>query len=96
MAASTRPHLADLCNLLAPIAPQYSAIGTALKVPMDALGLVYSPDDNLRRTLQWWLNNGNSPDINSPVTWNNIISVVEGPVVQNYEVAQEIRQFVGM
>ena len=99
MAATTRPRLRDLCTLLAPIAPQYYAIGTALKVPMDTLGLVYSPDayqDNLKCTLEWWLNNGDKPTINSPVTWDNIISVVESPAVQNYEVAQRIRQFVGM
>ena len=92
-----RPQLSDLCTSLAPIAPKYSAIGTALRVPMDTLGVVYSPDthqDNLRRTLQWWLNNGDKPTINSPVTWDNIISVVEGPAVQNYTIAQNMRQFI--
>ena len=62
---------------------------------MDTLGLVYSPEthqDNLRRTLEWWLNNGDKPTINSPVTWDNIISVVEGSVVQKYTVAQNIRK----
>ena len=88
----TKPHLADLCTLLAPIAPKYLAIGTALKVPMDTLGLQYSPDthqDNLRRTLKYWLDNGNKPGINySPVTWGSIISVIE---VQNFELAQRMR-----
>ena len=86
-----------MCTLLAEIAPQYSSIGTALKVPMSTLGLVHSPDThqgNLRRTLEWWLNNGNKPDINSPVTWNNIISVIEGPVVQNYKIAEEMKNFI--
>ena len=82
---------------MAPIAPQYSAIGTALRVPMSTLGLQYSPDthqDNLRRTLEWWLNNGGRADINSPVTWDNIINVIEGPVVQNYQIAQRMREFI--
>ena len=99
MAASTRPLLSDLCTLLAPIAHKYYAIGTALGVLMNTLGFVYSPhthQDNLRRILEWWLNNGDKPTINSPVTWDNIISVVGGPVVQNYEVARRMRQFVGM
>ena len=64
---------------------------------MGTLGLVYSPNthqDNLRRTLQWWLKNGDKPTINSPVTWDNIISIIEGPVVQNYEVARGMRQFI--
>ena len=91
----TKLQLGDLCTLLAPIAPKYCAIGTVLRVPMDKLGLVYSPEthqDNLRRTLEWWLNNGDKPTINSPVTWDNIISVVEGSVIQNYTVAQNIRK----
>ena len=82
---------------MAPIAPQYSAIGTALRVPMSILGLHPFPDyheNNLRRTLEWWLNNGDRPDINSPVTWDNIISVIEGPVVQNYQIAQKMREFI--
>ena len=78
---------------MAPIAPQYSAIGTALRVPMSTLGLQYSPDthqDNLRRTLEWWLNNGDQPDINSPVTWDNIITLIER---RNYQIAQRMREF---
>ena len=94
----TKPHLCDLCTLLASIAPKYLAIGTALRVPMSTLGLQYSPDthqDNLRRTLEYWLDNGNKPDINySPVTWDNIISAIEGPIVQNYTIAQSMREFI--
>ena len=63
---------------------------------MDTLGLVYSPgthQDNLRHTMDWWLN---KPTINSPVTWDNVINVVEVPVVQNYIVANEIRRFIGV
>ena len=95
-ALEVSPQLADLLNLLAPIAPQYSAIGTALRVPMSTLGLHLLPhtyQDNLRHTLEWWLNNGDRPNINSPVTWDNIINVIEGPVVQNYKIAQNMRNF---
>ena len=90
------PQLIDLLNLLAPIAPRYSVIGTALRVPMTTLGLHPLPEyheDNLRRTLEWWLNNGDRLDVNSPVTWDNIINVIEGPVVQNYKIAQNMRNF---
>ena len=82
---------------MAPIAPQYSAIGTALRVPMSTLGLQCSPDthqDNLRRTLEWWINNGDRSDINSPMTWDNIITVIEGPVIQNYQTAHQMREFI--
>ena len=90
----SKPQLNDLCTLLAPTAPKYSAIGTVLKVPMSELGLLPLPayhPDNLSQTLQWWLNNGERPDINSP---DNIISVIDGPVVQNYQVAKNIRKFI--
>ena len=82
---------------MAQIAPQYSAIGSALRVPMSTLGLQYSLDthqDNLRRTLEWWLNNGNKPDINSPVTWDNIIAIIKGPIVENDQMAQQMRKFI--
>ena len=79
---------------MAPIVAQYSAIGTALRVPMSTLGLHPLPDyyeDNLRCTLEWWLNNGDRQDINSPVTWDNIITVIEG---RNYQIAQQMREFI--
>ena len=84
-------------NLLSPVAPKYLQIGTALNVPMDELGLTHLADfhkDNLQRTLKWWLDNGDSPHINSPVTWSNIISVIEGNVVRNFDCAQKMRSFL--
>jgi hypothetical protein len=47
-------------NILAEIAPQYSVIGIALRLPMHSVGLLPYPKyhkDNLRRTLQWWKDN---------------------------------------
>ena len=85
--------LVDILNILAKKAPKYGDIGTALRVPLERLGLIYHPDnhqDNLRRTLQWWMNNGNS--IGSPVTFDTLIEAIEGPIVQNYELAQKIRK----
>ena len=79
-------------NILAKIAHQYDLIGTALKVP--DLGLHPLPQyykENLKQTLQWWLNNGDS--VGSPVTWDNIINAIGGPIVENYHIAEEMRQF---
>ena len=93
----SRPELRDLMNLLAPVAGKYCHIGTALNVPMDVLELIPLAKfhkDNLKCTLQWWLDNGNNPRINSPVTWGNIISVIEGEVVDNFERAQKMRSFL--
>jgi hypothetical protein len=85
------PQLHDLMNILAEIAPRYADIGTALKVPMASLGLHPLPfyyKDNLRQTLEWWLNNGDS--VGSPVTYDTIIDAIGGPIVENYRLAQEI------
>ena len=93
----SRPELHDLMILLSPVAPKYPQIGTALNVPMDELGLTPLADlhkHNLQSTLQWWLDNGDSPHIKSPVTWGNIISVIEGNLVQNFYCAQKMRSFL--
>jgi hypothetical protein len=92
---SDRPQLLDLMNILAEIAPQYDDIGTALNVPMSSLGLpdAMNPDEyraNLGQTLEWWLINGDS--VGSPVTYNTIINAIEGPIVQNYRLSQEIKK----
>jgi hypothetical protein len=85
----SKPRIGDLVRVLAPVAPKYSTIGICLHVPMDKLGLDPRNDHmvNLQSTLQWWITNG--PSVNSPVTWDNIITVIEGPV-QNYELAREM------
>lgn len=83
-------------NLLSEIAPRYQDIATGLKIPLHTLGLPphqQSHQQNLRTVLEWWLDNGNSPVVNSPVTWGNIISVVEGPLVKNYRIAKKMRKF---
>ena len=66
----TKPHLFK--SLLTSISPQYSAIGTAIRVPMSTLGLHPLPDYPFQCTLEWWLNNGN---------WSD--NVIEG---QNYHI----------
>jgi hypothetical protein len=85
--------LVDVLKILAEIAPQYSDIGTALRVPMKTLGLNKDSDkhqSNLRTTLEWWIASGNR--IGSPVTFDTLIEAIEGPIVQNYELAQEIKK----
>ena len=83
--------------LLKPVSPRYQHIGILLGVPMDTLGLnpLLNHDDNLSTTLQWWLDNGDNPNNNDArsVTWNNIIDVIENGL-QNYKVAEEMREFL--
>ena len=78
-------------NILAKIAPQYNLIGIALKIPMSSLSLPDYHKENLSRTLYWWLNNGDS--VGSPVTWDNIINAIGGPIVENYRISEKMRQF---
>ena len=84
-------------KLLTDVAPDYQEIGTNLRVNMYKLGLKYDPDsvqDNLRRTLQEWLNNGNNHNDQEhyyPVTWSNIIEAIES---QSFKKAEQIRAFL--
>jgi hypothetical protein len=90
-ALSAKPELHDLCRLLSDVTYEYSRIGTDLKVPVQ--NYVYPSsqyNDILRNVLNHWINNGNNPNINKPVTWRTIIDVVE-PF--NYRISEEMRKF---
>lgn len=94
-----KPDLSDMMNLLSGptgIANKYAEIGIALKVPQN-LGLIPFPQSvmqNLATTLQWWIDNGNKPEIDSPVTWEKLIDAIDGPVVDNHRIAEKIRDFL--
>ena len=92
-----KPELRHLLSLLSPIAPKYSIIGTLLNVSISTLGLIPLPQyhcDNLRAVLQYWIENGDSPTMNSPVTWKAIIEIIEGDTVNEYQTAQKMRNFL--
>ena len=92
-----KPELRHLLSLLSPIAPKYSTIGTLLNVPIVVLGLIGLPQyhcDNLSAVLQYWIENGDSPTMNSPVTWKAIIEIIEGDTVSEYQTAQKMRSFL--
>ena len=64
----------------------------ALNVPEQ--GLQYQPKSNmdkLRETLQEWIN-GNGK--HSPVTWEQLIGAIEGPIIGNQRVADAIRDYL--
>lgn len=87
--------MSDLLKLLAPLAPKYEFIEICLKVPMNTLGLIYLPEffpKNLLTTLQWWIENGAKVDL--PVTWDNLINAIDCEIIGNYEVVQEVKDFV--
>ena len=87
------PDLHDLLNLLQNIADEWYEIGILLKVEDSFLhGLFESARDNttkLHKVLTRWMNM-----MTSPVTWQNIISSVEGPIIANHSTADRIREFL--
>ena len=83
-----------LLNLLSPVSAQWDKIGSLLGVDVNTINGLDTLDSakqvKLDKTLQCWFNN--EP---TPVTWNNIISVLEGPL-KNKSLANEIRKSLGI
>ena len=97
MLLDTKPELRDLIDLLAPLAPQYHAVGIRLNVPMNKLGLYHLPHFNredLITTLEWWIENGDK--VGSPVSWDTIITAIDSPIIGNYEVVKKVKDFIGI
>ena len=82
-----------MLNLLAPIADKWKEIGKGLGIlagPIESVGNNNKGDINrLSGVLQKWKDTWCSP-----VTWENIIKVVEGPIVDKKNEAQAMRDFL--
>ena len=90
------PDTRDLLELLAEIDYSWDKIGTSLRVDYKIIeGLHRSNEDNgykLHVILQKW-----KESKSSPLTWENIITEVEGPIVGNFKrVADKIRKHLSM
>ena len=83
-----------LLTLLSPVSAQWDEIGSLLGVDANTInGLHTSHLTNqvkLDKMLQSWFNS--EP---TPVTWNNMISVLEGSL-KNKSLANEIRKSLGI
>ena len=83
----------EVLNLLADISARWQDIGFALKVPVNDLdGLVGASGNNnskLSNVIRLWINTKSFP-----VTWEALISAIEGPLVNNQNKAEEIRDHV--
>ena len=82
-----------LINLLADVSNKWEEIGLALKVTQNFLGgLSSNLADNVKlaRVIKNWINTQSSP-----VTWETVISAMEGTIVQNTKKANEIRYHLG-
>ena len=87
------PEERHLLQLLTAISDKWHEIGVLLVVPScDLDGLMaekISNDVKLCKVLRKWIKTRNIP-----VKWESVITVVEGPVVQNKDLGLRIRQFL--
>ena len=90
------PDTRDLLELLAKINHLWDKIGASLRVDYNIIeGLHRRNEDNgskLYEIVQKW-----KETKSSPVTWENIITEVKGPIVGNFrEIADKIREHLSM
>ena len=85
-----RPELHDLVKLLDPIRTKWDVIGSQLGVDTKIIDYPNKSDvTKLNEVIQKWVET--KP---TPTTWNNIIEVVKGPVIQSKDVASTIKKYL--
>ena len=88
------PSLNEILHILADISSMWMEIALAIRIPDSVLsGLKSSHESNivkLDQVLRTWMNTQSSP-----VTWETIISAIEGVIVNNKLKADQIRQYLG-
>ena len=85
-----RPELRDLVKLLDPICTEWDVIGSQLKVDIKIIDdSNKSVETKLNEVIQKWVET--KP---TPTTWDNIIEVVKGPVIQSKDVASTIEKYL--
>ena len=84
----------QLLDLLADIDDKWYEVGLAFHVPDNILnGLRCSNDSNkvkLSEIIDAWITTNEA----GPVTWDNVISAIGGPIVNNKKKANEIRDYL--
>ena len=80
-----------MLKLLANVSAHWQKIGLALAVSSNELEKIQqgldSAEVKLSKVINTWINTKSSP-----ITWENIISSIEGPIVNNKAKADEIRK----
>ena len=88
------PDIHHLLNLLADINDKWYTIGLGLNVPRSVLnGLQADTQDNivkLDQVLQTWINRTDQ----YLVTWETVLTAIEGPIINNKNKANQIHQFL--
>ena len=92
---NTAPGEHTLLELLADVDHLWFLIGSALRVAHNVLiGLQNSREENrvkLIQVIHTWFSS-----LSSPVTWETVISAIEGRIVGNLRKANEIRDHLGL
>ena len=80
--------------LLHPISIEWYILGIELHVSSDNLDALQSSNMSngikLAKVLQWWMETSES----HLITWKTIISVIEGPLINNRSLAESIYDFL--
>ena len=82
-----------LINLLADVSNKWQEIGLALKLKQNFLdGLSSGLADNVKlaKVIDKWISTQSSP-----VTWETVISAIEGGIVEDKSKADELRHHIG-
>ena len=89
------PNKSDLLDLLADISNKWYDVGLGFKVGHNSLESlkkeVESDVTKLSKVIECWISTQSSP-----VTWETVISVIEGPIVNNKTKSNEIRKHLGL
>ena len=87
------PHKDEVLDLLADISAAWHEIGLALHISDNALRGFHANTNsnvvNLSNVIENWITTESSP-----VTWETIISAIEGRILKNRKKANEIREYL--
>ena len=88
------PNQRDVLNLLVGISSKWYDIGLSLGIDdndLDELSrnVQYTNATKLSKVIRKWIDTKSSP-----VTWETVISAIEGPIVDNKNKADEIRDYL--
>ena len=85
-----RPELYHLIKLLAPISSKWGLISHELGIHIEIIDDFNKSDDMMiDEVIKKWIET--KP---SPTTWDNIIKVIRGPVIQSACVANDIEKYL--
>jgi hypothetical protein len=89
---SKTPNHAMLLELLSGISYKWSLIGNALQIEENVIQNIKNEESidkrRLSRVLSKWINSNND------VTWKKIVTVIEGPTVDEKATANNIKEFL--